>query len=338
MKKLFILFLVAFLVSCGGGERLNLYNWSYYIPFETLAQFEREYGVRINLDTYDSNEMMYARIAAGNAGFDIVVPSADFTGIMIRQNMLQPINHEWLPNFNGISPSVIAQMQSFDPGNRFAVPYFQGATGIHVNTNFVPNFEESWSIFNRSDLRNRMTMLNDPRETLGAALLSLGLNVNTTIPSEITAARDVVMGWRQNLLKFDSETFGKDFASRSTWVAHGYAEVVMKEIEGETGIAHTFFIPQEGSVLYLDSLVILRQSQRAELAHQFMNFLLRPDVHAFIADYFFYPAIIPAANNLRTTVPPYTIEEALAKGSQLKLDVGEAITLYNEAWNQILAN
>jgi spermidine/putrescine transport system substrate-binding protein len=326
----------ALFFGCGPQkETLNLYNWSYYIPYEVIQTFEKEFNVRVNLDSYDSNEMMYAKISAGNAGYDIVVPSSDYASLMITQNMLQPINLELLPNFEGIDARVIEQMQSYDPGNRYTVPYFEGATGVHVNSQYVHNFEESWHIFDRTDLKNRMTLMNDPRETLGAALKTLGYSVNSRNQAQIKAAKEQVLQWKKNILKFDAESFGKDFASQNIYVAHGYAEVVLKELENRDN--HHFFIPNEGTVMYLDNLVILKSSTKSELAHQFINFLLRPEVHAKIADAYYYPTLITAAELLRTTKAPYSLQDALDKGSELRLDVGEALSYYNTAWNEIMS-
>jgi spermidine/putrescine transport system substrate-binding protein len=327
-----------FLFSCGPQkETINLYNWTYYIPFEVLKSFEKEYGIRVNLDSYDSNEMMYAKIASGNTGYDITVPSSDYAALMIRQGMLQELDHALLPNLVNVDPAILLQMQSYDTGNRYTVPYFEGATGIHVNTNFVKEYDESWSIFNRTDLKNRMTLMNDPREVLGGALKMLGYSANSTSPAEINEAKNLVIQWKQNILKFDAESFGKDFANGNVYVAHGYAEVVLKELEGFTETSHRFFIPKEGSVLYLDNLVILKSSQKREAAHQFINYLLTPQIHAAIADTFFYPTVIPAAEEYRTIAPPYTLQDAIAKGSELRLDVGKAINYYNSAWNEIMS-
>jgi spermidine/putrescine transport system substrate-binding protein len=214
----------------------------------------------------------------------------------------------------------------------YSVPYFFGAAGIAVNTARVENFEKSWSIFGRTDLKGRMTMLDDMREVLGDALVYLGHSVNTTNPAEIAAARDLVNSrWKPNLVKFDAEAFGKGFADEDFWVVQGYAEVVYEEIS-EDQRAHTvFFIPPEGGPGYIDSMCILKNAKNIELAYKFIDFIHRPDVYAEFTDYFGFPATVNIpARALKSTAPYYTTEELT--NVELKDDVGEHLELYNDAW------
>lgn len=132
-------------------------------------------------------------------------------------------------------------------------------------------------------------MMYDVRETLGVALAYLGYSVNSTDAEEIAQARDLLLEWKPNLLKFDAEMFGKDFASGSSVIAHGYAEVVLTELEAADGVDYQYLLPKEGGLVYVDNLVILAGSKNVEGAHQLINYLLRPDVHARIADTFIIP-------------------------------------------------
>ncbi len=341
MKKLgFLALLCALLItiSCGGNRKnLYLYNWSYFIPDETLEAFGKEFDIKVTLDTYDGNETMYAKLATGNANFDMVVPSSDYVSIMIGQDMLSPIDHSKIPNLKNIDPIVMNFIQEagYDPGNQYSIPYFMGSTGINVNTAFVQDRSESWRIFERADLKGRMSMMNDMRDVLGGALKVLGYSGNSTNPDEINRARDLILKeWKPNLLKFDSETFGKDFAAKNTWVAQGYAEVVLNELEGDQK-DHTFYIPKEGTMITLDSFVILKDAKNKEAAHQLINYMLRPEVHAYVADMFYYPVIIPEAQQYRKIVPPYGISTLLER-SEIRKDIGEAVRLYTQAWDEVL--
>lgn len=340
MKKLAflgLLLLFCMLISCGGNQKkLYLYNWSYFIPDETLEAFGKEYGVKVILDTYDGNETMYAKLATGNAKFDMVVPSSDYVSIMIGQDMLAKIDHSQIPNFKNLDPIVMdfINQAGYDPGNQYSIPYFMGSTGVNINTAFVQDNSESWRIFERSDLKGRMSMMNDMRDVLGGALKTLGFSGNSTNPDEITKAKDLVLKqWKPNLLKFDSETFGKDFAAKNTWVAQGYAEVVLNELEGNQ-TDYRFYIPKEGTMITLDSMTILKDAKNKEEAHLLINYMLRPEVHAYVADMFYYPVIIPEAQQYRKIVPPYGISMLLER-SELRKDIGEAIRLYTEAWDQV---
>ncbi|GHT55055.1 spermidine/putrescine ABC transporter substrate-binding protein [Spirochaetia bacterium] len=327
---------VLILLGCGGKtdpNKLYIYNWTYYTPDSVIEKFEKEYGVTVIYDEFASNEDMYAKLKAGGAGYDIVFPSGDYTSIMIHQNMLEKIDKSKVPNLSNIDPAVL-QKAAYDSNMEYSVPYYFGAAGIAVNTARVPNFERSWSIFGRSDLKDRMTMLDDMREVLGDALTYLGYSVNTKNPAEIEEAKNLVNNsWKPNLVKFDAEAFGKGYADGDFWVVQGYAEVVYEEIaDNEQLMKDTvFFIPPEGGPAYIDSMCILKGSKHIDLAHKFIDFIHRPEIYAEFTDYFGFPSTtnIPA-RALKKGPAWYTTEE-LAR-TTLKDDLGEALDLYNEAW------
>ena len=170
--------------GCSRKEQLFIYNWTYYTPDSVIEQFEKEYNVKVVYDEFASNEDMFAKLMAGGSGYDIVFPSGDYVSIMIQQNMLEKIDHSKLSNMENIDPAVL-EKAVYDPKMVYSVPYYYGAAGVLVNTAKVHDFDESWSIFARSDLRGRMTMLDDMREVMGDALAYLGYSVNSNDPSQI---------------------------------------------------------------------------------------------------------------------------------------------------------
>ncbi|MDR3247844.1 MAG: extracellular solute-binding protein [Treponema sp.] len=314
-------------------NKLYIYNWTYYTPDSVIEKFEKEYGVEVIYDEFASNEDMYAKIKAGGSGYDIVFPSQDFTSIMISEGMLEKIDKSKLKNLGNVDPTVL-QKATYDPNMEYSVPYYFGAAGISVNTAKVPNFEKSWSIFARSDLKGRMTMLDDGREVLGDALKHLGYSVNTKNPTEINAARDLVNNrWKPNLVKFDAEAFGKGYADGEFWVVQGYPEVVFEEIGDNAQLRRdtVFFIPPEGGPSYIDSMCILKGSKHIDLAHKFIDFIHRPEIYAEFCDYFGFPATanIPARQQKRGA-SHYSTEDLTR--TELKYDLGEALDLYNSAW------
>ena len=324
------------MVFGGGGSaknRLYIYNWTYYTPESVIEKFEKEYGVQVIYDEFASNEDMYAKLKAGGSGYDIVFPSGDYVSIMIQQNMLEKIDRSKIPNLKNIDP-VVLQKATYDPNMAYSVPYYFGAAGITVNTAKVPNFERSWSIFGREDLRNRMTMLDDMREVMGDALAFLGYSVNTKDPAQIEEAKNLINGtWKPNLTKFDAEAFGKGYANGDFWVVQGYAEVVFEEIAGNPQLMKdtVFFIPKEGGPAYIDSLCILKGSKNVELAHKFIDFIHRPDIYAEFVDSFGFPATANIPARQRKTGDSWYSAEDLA-GTELKDDLGPALDRYNEAW------
>ncbi|MDR3147085.1 MAG: extracellular solute-binding protein [Treponema sp.] len=314
-------------------NRLYIYNWTYYTPDSVIEQFEQEYGVTVIYDEFASNEEMYTKIKAGGSGYDIVFPSQDFVSIMISEGMFERIDKSKLTNLKNIDPAVL-QKATYDPTMEYSVPYYFGAAGIAVNSARVPNFERSWSIFSRTDLKGRMTMLDDMREVMGDALKYLGYSVNTKNPQEISAARDLInTRWKPNLVKFDAEAFGKGYADGEFWVVQGYPEVVFEEIGDNEQLRRdtVFFIPPEGGPSYIDSMCILKGSQHIDLAHKFIDFIHRPEIYAEFCDYFGFPATanIPA-RQYKKGASHYNAEELTR--TELKYDLGETLDLYNTAW------
>jgi spermidine/putrescine transport system substrate-binding protein len=341
---LLILVLLATLCGCskkkdsaqasgGASTRLYIYNWTYYTPDSVIEKFEKEYGIEVIYDEFASNEEMYAKLQAGGTGYDIIFPSGDYVSIMIDQNILEKIDKSRLSNLGNIDPLVL-QKATYDSAMDYSIPYYWGAAGIAVNTAKVPDFERSWSIFGRGDLKGRMTMLDDMREVLGDALVYLGYSVNTSNPAEIALARDLVNNsWKPNLTKFDAEAFGKGYANGDFWVVQGYAEVVYEEIADNAEMLKNtvFFIPPEGGPAYIDSMCILKGAKNLELAYKFIDFIHRPEIYAEFTDAFGFPATanIPA-RDLKADEPLYTAEDIAS--TELKDDVGEALELYNDAW------
>jgi spermidine/putrescine transport system substrate-binding protein len=327
---------VAFFCGCskkGTENKLYIYNWTYYTPDSVIGKFEKEYNVSVVYDEFASNEDMYAKIKSGGSGYDIVFPSGDYVSIMSSQDMFEKIDKSKLSNLGNIDPLVL-QKAGYDPVMEYSVPYYWGAAGIAVNTSKVPDFERDWNIFERADLKNRMTMLDDMREVMGDALVTLGYSVNSVNPAEIDAARDLINNsWKPNLVKFDAEAFGKGYSNGDFWVVQGYAEVVYEEIaDNQELIDNTvFFIPEIGGPAYIDSMCILKGSKNVDLAHKFIDFIHRPEIYAEFCDAFRFPATvnIPARDLLKEP-PLYSVDELA--NTELKDDVGEYIELYNKVW------
>jgi spermidine/putrescine transport system substrate-binding protein len=329
--------LAGVLLFAGGAKRdggkLYIYNWTYYTPPSVIEKFEAEYGVDVVYDKFASNEDMYAKLLAGGAGYDIVFPSGDYVSIMIEQGMLEKIDKTKLSNLGNIDPLVLRKT-GYDPAMDYSVPYSWGAAGVAVNTERVPVFERSWSIFGRADLKGRMTMLDDMREVMGDALVSLGYSVNTKDPAEIAAARDLInRSWKPNLTKFDAEAFGKGFAQGDFWVVQGYAGVIYEEIAGVPAMKEhmVFFIPPEGGPGYIDSMCILKGAKNLDAAYKFIDFIHRPEIYAEFCDYFGFPATVNVpARALKRGDSWYSFEELA--NTELKDDLGGALELYNTAW------
>jgi len=316
-----------------GEETLYIYNWTYYTPQSVKEKFEKEFDVTIEEDNFDSNEMMYAKIQSGGSNWDIVFPSCDYVSIMIKQGMLEKIDKSQIPNLENIDPELIKRLD-YDPNMDYSVPYYWGAAGVTVNTEKVPEFEKSWNIFARTDLKGKMTMLDDMREVMGDALKFLGYSVNTKNKNQIIAARDLIeKQWKPNIARFDADSFGKNYAMGSFWVVQGYPEVVFEEIDDNSKLMKNtvFFIPKEGGPAYIDSMCILKGAENVDLALKFINFIHRPDIYAEFCDAFRFPSTVNVpARELLKKKPMYEASDLL--NTELKEDLGPALDDYNKAW------
>lgn len=339
MKKLLVL-AASVLCLCGCSKKDNntlfLYNWTYYTPDEVIHDFEKEFNCTVKVDSYASNEEMYAKIKGGAKGYDIVVPSQDFTSIMIRQGMFREIDQRKMTNSVHINPLVL-EKATYDPQMKYAVPYYFGAAGVSVNkTKVSGTYDRSWNIFSDEKFKGHATMMDDMREVLGDALAELGYDINTLNDSELNEAKELVSKkWKPNLVKFDAEGFGKSFASGDFWLCQGYAEVIFGEVpEEKWEDTIDFFIPQEGGPSYLDSMCILKDAPHYDLANEFINYIHRPEVYAKFLDAFHFPCFVNLdAKEFITTKPMYEAEQM--NNCTLKEDLGENVDKYNEIWQEI---
>lgn len=335
----FVLLLSCLLLpSCARKDDriLYLYNWTYYTPEALLRKFEDEFDCKVKLDSYSTCEEMYAKIRGGAKGYDIVIPSNDFVSIMINQGMLRELDQDKLTNRDKINPVILEKLEH-DPDMKYAVPYALSATGIMVNkTKVSGDYKRDYSIFSDPRFAGHATMMDEMREVIGCALLQLGYDMNSTDPSQLKEASELIKTqWRPNLVKFDAESFGKSFASGDFWLCQGYPEIVYGEVPPEKW-ADTidFFIPEIGGPATVDCMCILKDAPHYELANEFINFVHRPEIYAIFIDEFGYPCVTnPEALQYVTRPAMYDAEQAYS--CTLKQDLGSDIDLYSDLWQGI---
>lgn len=326
------------LVSCNkedAKQTLYLYNWTYYTPREIIDRFEKEFHAKVVIDNYASNEAMFAKLKASKGGYDIVVPSADYTSIMITLDMLEPLDHSKLPNLSYINKKAQSLSNSYDSGFAYSVPYFIGAAGVAVNTEKVTNYEKDWTIFENETYKGRMQLLDDMNEVMGIALTTLGYSVNSIDMGELEEAGELInKKWKPNIVKFDAEGFGKAFSQGEFWISHAYPEVIFEEVPKKRWKEIDFFLPKNGGPLYIDSMVILKGSKNSDLAHEFINFFHRPEIHAIFLDEFNYPSSVNSkADEYRESIPFYNQSEL--ENYELKVDLGKDLEKYQKVWQTI---
>ncbi|MBR1921650.1 MAG: spermidine/putrescine ABC transporter substrate-binding protein [Kiritimatiellae bacterium] len=330
-----------------GGE-LHIYTWSDYIAPELIAGFEKALGVKVVVDTFDSNEAMYAKLKAGGTGYDVMMPSSYQVAQMAREGMIDPIDHAKCPNVRkNFDPSFAAQI--IDPEFKYSVPYTVTYTGFMYAKDKVPEGAavDSWQILANPAMKGRVTLLDDIREVIGAGLMSLGYSINSTSAEEIDAAVEQVLKWRANSRKFDAESYKTEVAGGSTWLGHGYSTDAIQVIAGdeEEGMEPRddigFALPKEGFTVAFDEMVVAKDAKRKDLAFAFINYVYDGEVAKVNMEYLcganpVKPGIELLDEDYRKIV--ILDPEVLAHGQVLKgFDDPKVMELYNKAWDRIKA-
>ncbi|HOW84540.1 MAG TPA: spermidine/putrescine ABC transporter substrate-binding protein [Candidatus Aminicenantes bacterium] len=324
--------------ACGRSRPvLSVYTWSDFIKPEIVARFEREQGCRVVIDTFESNEAMYAKLRAGASGYDLLMPSSYMVSLMQAQGLLARLDHALLPNLVHVDPEYLAM--AVDGAMDHSVPYMITNTGIAYLDGRVSDVAPSWRMFGRTDLRGRMTMFNDMRETIGAALKLLGHSINSTDPAELAEAEAVLLEWKKNLAKFDNEQYKLGLASGEFLLVHAWSGDIFQVRRENPAVR--FFIPEEGTVISCDDLVVPTDAREVRLAHAFINYLHDPAVAAentaFI--YFLCPnkdsyPLLPA--EIRDN-PGIFMDPKLRARSEIIGDIGAANALYVAVWDRLKA-
>ena len=329
------------LAGCGPAKtELHIYTWSDYIAADVIAQFEKENNCRIVVDTFDSNEAMFAKLKAGSTGYDIIMPSSYQIPVMRKNGMIQQLDHAKLPNvrknFDAAYSSSI-----LDSSFSFSVPYAVTYTGFAYRKDKIGNAPiDSWKVFETAALKGRMSLLADMRETIGGALKSLGYSLNSTKKEEVDAAVKKVIEWKRNIAKFDNEQYKTAVASSEWFVGHGYSSDIIQIMLDDENVG--FALPKEGFTIAFDEMVIAADSKQVELAHKFINFCYDPDVAAANMSEVCSPMPIAAAfpkldEKLRKLV--VLDAETLRRGEVLRDfdDQPEVRKMYIEAWDKVKA-
>lgn len=316
---------------------LKIYTWADYIKPEPLQRFEAEHQCKIIIDTFESNESMYAKLKAGAIGYDLVTPSSYFVKIMNDQGLIQPLDHAQLPNLKHIDSDYLKI--ALDPHMHHSVPYMLTNTGLAHLKSKVKDFQASWKMLDRQDLKGRMTMLNDMRETIGAALKFLGYSLNSRNEKELEAARDVVIRWKKNLAKFEAEQYKTGLASGEFLLVHGYSGDILQVQKENKDIE--FSIPAEGTSVACDDLVILKNSAQVRLAHSFINFLHEPEVAAENTNFISYvcpnQTSYPRVDEALRNNPAIFLAPELRAKCEVIEDLGPDTAKYTKIWDQIKA-
>jgi spermidine/putrescine transport system substrate-binding protein len=264
--------------SLGRERRLNVFNWENYIAVSTLPDFEREFYCRVRYATYGSAEEMLAKVMSGNSGWDVVFPSNSFVEPLRQLGLLAPLDHRRLTNLDNLDSPFRAP--EWDPGLAVSVPYMHSATGI-IYSKSVSRPPLAWADLWTDSYSRRVTMLDDPAEVFAACLKQLPASINSGDRQELQRARDLAIRQKPLLRAYLNEEVRDQVVAGDVLAAQMWAQVAQVAIDNAPNLAFAF--PSEGFPLYADNCSILRESKRQELAHEFLNYLLRPAVASTIA-------------------------------------------------------
>nr|WP_314263993.1 spermidine/putrescine ABC transporter substrate-binding protein PotD [uncultured Moellerella sp.] len=319
---------------------LYFYNWTEYVPPGLLEQFTKETGIKVIYSTYESNESMYTKLKTYKEGaYDLVVPSTYFIAKMSKEGMLQKIDKNKLSHFDNLDPNLLSK--EFDPHNDYSIPYIWGATNIGINNEVIdPASVTSWADLWDGKYKNSLLLTDDAREVFQMALLKLGYSGNTQDPKQIEKAYFELQKLMPNVLAFNSDNPANPFMEGEIdigmiWNGSAY-------VARQSGAAIETIWPKEGGIFWMDSLAIPANAKNVEGAHKMIEFLLRPEIAAQVAETVGYPTpnlkakqLLPKALQEDQSLYP---DASVIEAGEWQNDVGEANILYESYFQKLKAS
>ncbi|UVE18015.1 polyamine ABC transporter substrate-binding protein [Pseudomonas sp. LS44] len=305
-KSLLALSLMGLMAGAAQADEkvLHVYNWSDYIAADTVAKFEKESGIKVVYDVFDSNETLEAKLLAGKSGYDIVVPSNNFLAKQIKAKVYQPLDKSKLPNWKNLDTNLLKTVEVSDPGNQYAFPYMWGSIGIGYNPDKVKAAlgenapVNSWDLVFKPENIEKLkscgvSFLDSPTEILPAALHYLGYSPISQDPKELKAAEELFLKIRPYVTYFHSSKYISDLANGNLCVAIGYSgdiyQAKSRAEEAKGGVTVGYNIPKEGAGTFFDMVAIPADAENVDAAYAFINFLLKPEIMAEISNEVQFP-------------------------------------------------
>ncbi|HEX6981026.1 MAG TPA: polyamine ABC transporter substrate-binding protein [Alphaproteobacteria bacterium] len=313
---------------------VNIYNWNDYIDEATLRRFEAETGIKVVYDVYDSNEVLDAKLRAGGSGYDLVAPTASpFLARQIPAGLYQSIDRSRLTNYGRLDPELMKQLARFDPGNRYAIPWMWGTTGIGYNAERVLRLMPDAPVYSLKVLFDPaivsrfqecgVLMLDSPTDVFPAALAYLGLDPDSKDTGDLDKAAEVLMRIRPYVRKWQSSGYIDALANGDACLVFGYSgdikQAANRAEEAGRGVRVEYAIPTEGAQIWIDAWAIPADAPNAANAHKFLDFVLRPEIAATNTNFIGYangvpeslPMVKPEIRDDPTIYPPAEIRQRL---------------------------
>lgn len=322
------------MMPLAAAETLHVYTWADYVSPEVVEKFEDKHNCRVVIDTFDSNEAMFAKLKAGAAGYDVIYPTSYMIEVMDAEGMLLDFDAAQLPNLKFVDPSVLEKIH--DRKMKRSVPYTVGYAITACRKDKAPLIA-SWTVFENASLAGRMTLLDDMRETIGAALKSLGYSINTREDKQLEEAQEVLLKWKKNIAKFDNEGYKAGLDSGEFLLVHGYSGDLFQVMQENDKVA--LLIPKEGVTMSCDEMVIPKTAKQISLAHAWINFLLDPAISAENMEWMGY--LCPNTEALKKVSPEFlhnpavTIPDDIKAKSEVIQDLGNDLAKYTKVWDVV---
>ncbi len=331
---------------------VNVYNWSDYIAEDTIANFEAETGIKVNYDVYDNNEIVDAKLLAGNSGYDIVVPSGNFLERQIRAGLIMPLDKSKLPNLVNLDPDIMATAAAQDPENAHAVPYMINTIGLGYNVQKVEAALgadapiDSWDLLFDPETVAKLAscgvaVLDSPSEVMGIALHYLGLDPNSEATDDLARAEELMNSIKPSIRYFHSSQYIDDLGNGEICLALGYSgDVFIASDNAGEGIEIEYLIPKEGAATLFDFLAIPADAPNPDNAHRFINYILEPQVVAAITNYVYYANPNTASlefvdEEVKSNPGIYPPEEVLDKAFVMQAHTPDYEELLTRTWTRI---
>jgi len=334
---------------------LNVYNWSDYIAEDTIANFTAETGIQVNYDVYDNNEIVDAKLLAGNSGYDIVVPSGNFLERQIQAGLILELDKSKLTNLGNLDPAVMATAASQDPDNAHAVPYMINTIGYGYNAAKVTAAlgadapVNSWDLIFKPEYAEKLascgiSLLDSPSEVMGIALHYLGLDPNSESEEDLAKAEELLTAIKPYIRYFHSSQYIDDLGNGEICVALGYSGDIFIASDAAAAAGQgnevSYVIPQEGAATLFDFLAIPADAPHPDNAHKFINYILEPEVVAAITNYVFYanpnlPALEFVDEEVKSNPGIYPPAETIAKAFVMKAHSPEFEEVLTRTWTRI---
>jgi len=322
-------------------KTLHLYVWTDYIDKEIIKEFEKKFNVKVSEENFPSNEVMISKLKAGGGGFDVIVPSDYMIATMKQDNLLLKLPVDKITTLSQLSEKF--RKVTYDPNHEYVVPYMWGTTGFAYNSNKLKNPPKSWKEFfdvrHIQEANKRISLLDDPREVLGAGLKANGFSLNSSKAEELQKAKQSILSLKPLVSRFDTMSYKDLLASGDLWVAHAYSGDIVKMQTKNPELRYV--IPDDGATLWVDNLAIPTGAPNPELAAEFINFVTTPEINQRIALSIHYATtnekarqMLPASELQNASIyPPKEVEARL----ELFGDLGAAAELVDTTWAEIRA-